>query len=399
MAGNPLTRPALGALAAAALLLAFGCGEDVDAPLADLPPAACPHVDEALQGTLAAIDGGALAPLAAALESLATPDGDDPLGLLLGTLLAFVERLSDGGLLDDLDAPDLRPDALAGLGEALADALAPFIAPPAGSPQALDRLLVFDALAEAARTCPEGTLTGTLRAVAQDRPLIDALVTLAKDPRFLDFFAPLLDPAAGQAGRRALVALLITLFDLLAADPFDFDALAGVFGLIIPADEPPMRQFLDQLDAALDEQGLPLVQAAVRCVDAVERVDSEGRTSGGARLLGDALYDILAAFGPDPSAALDLLGDDPGPALDLVDHLLAVLQSDPDLRQRLIDLASIFLAPDLARPLLEGAAALLDAGALEEIAALALDLLGDGCGGQPRQLTATLAAAFGLEAP
>jgi len=327
--------------------------------------------------TLGAIERGELAPLAQVVEGLAQPDGDDFIALALRSVLGLVRALG----VSDLDAEvpsGLGAQNVAQLEAALAKAVGRFVEPPAGTPEATDRLAVFAVVGQAVHQCPEGSLTSTLRTLLGDEVLVGSLLVLVADQRFIDFFSPLLDPASGDAGRRGVVTLLATIFDLLGAEPFDFASLASVFGLIIPEDEPPMREFLLEFERVLVGDGLDNVQSAVRCIDAIEIQDSTANPRSGTDIIGDALYEVLAAFGPDPSALLDLIGSDAG-AFAIIDQFLVALDSDETLKADLIDLIDVLLLEQNVRPIVEGLHVLLEVGALTELFALVEVFLGDGC--------------------
>jgi len=291
--------------------------------------------------------------------------------------------------------PTIDLAAVRDLERGAARALETFIAPTEGTDAATDKLQVFEIAAQALSGCPEGSLTGTLRVLTSDERLGQTLSGVARDQRFIDFFSPLLDPASGDAGRRGVLTLIQTLFDLLSADPFDFASLRGVFGLIIPADEAPMVDFLDALEEALNRGGLSPVQSSLRCLEGLEHTSSVGDTQAGTDILGDALYDILVAFGPDLFTLLGASPESAG-ALDLADGLLIAVEADEALRDKIVSLAVTFLAPERVRPLLEGLSVLLEAGALTEIAGF---LSASDCSDASTQLSGAIEASLGVGAP
>lgn len=368
--------------------LVVGCGDQVEAPVEALPSLDCPTLDEALSGTLAAIHRGEAAGAAEVLNEASALRGtpDDPIATLLRTLLGLFQTLEFDAVEFDAGDDDTLTQGgalLAGqsLGEALAGALGALIAPPADSPEANDRLLALDVMVNAAQRCPEGSMTGLVRALAADRAVLDELAVVIADPRFGRFFAPLLTPEAGDAGLSTVVTLWVTAVGLFVAEPFDFEGFAGLMNLIMPNDEPPMSDFLVTFERFLQEGGLGQLQTVLSCVGKIQVQDSADRTVDGIELLGELIYFVLAGLGLDLDAGLDAAAVQGAltPLIDGVDQLSATIQSQDALRDDLLKLMAFFLAPRRARPLLEAAVALLEAGALEELLTLAQGLSGDAC--------------------
>ncbi len=185
---GPTARAALGLVLCVALI---GCGEALESPPASLPTSSCPHIDETLAGTLAAIRDGEVAPVASLFQDLSQSNGDDALALVLRTILALVRVLGPFELDANSIAGAIDLETISALEQGLARAITPFIEAPAGSDKSNDHLLVFDALAEVILECPEGSLTSTVRMVTGDNELTTTLLDLAADPRFFGFFEPL----------------------------------------------------------------------------------------------------------------------------------------------------------------------------------------------------------------
>ncbi len=386
----------LATLAAALLLLMPACGQSVDAPLEALPPLDCPTIDQTLAGTLEAIADGQTQAMSEVLEEAVAIEGqDDPIARLLRLILALVQRGDLGQVTGAAEGLDVQALDLDALGSVLADALRP-LTPQEGRDPAVvqDRLLALEGILEAADTCPQGSLTGLVRGLLDDRPLIDALAQVLLSERFWAFFAPLTDPAIEDAGRRAVSTLLDQIFNILTRDPFDIQALAGPLNTIMPIDEPPMEDLVRELERHLvADGGLMPISTVLACVDGVERQTSQERTITGRDMISDLLYNVLAAFGPDPLALLAPLlaqDSDPDALLGAVDGLLALINEDLELRAEILALLDFFLAPERAGPILQGAVALLDAGALAEFANLFADIAAEQCQASPQALSLRL---------
>lgn len=362
--------------AAWALALALcSCGaEAADAPPEPPVAAPCPPLDEALAGTLTASRSGAVDPLGAVLAEYARGD-DDPIGRWLSLALSLLQEF-----LPSLSPWDGAPTLPAGLGASLGGALRGFVALPAEDPAALDRVLVFDALAEALRVCPDGSWTAAARLVLEDEALVEALIATLRAPEVFAVLAPLLTPEAGEVGRSSMETLLRLVVDELLREDFDAEALARAARAFLPVNEEPLRGLIAALGEALQGDGLAVAQAPLRCLQGVTRARGDGQARDGIALLGGALYDGISAEG---FAAAPLLAALPaegaeGGLLGLLRAALARWEADPALRAQVGELLDFALRAPRARGALEGAAALLEAGALEELVALAGQLAG-GC--------------------
>lgn len=359
-----------------ALVVALsGCalGED-EVPRAELEPAHCPSLDSDLTATVAVARTGALEPLAVVVRELVHAHGGDRAAALMRTVLTLLREVGlsrlvsaagslEGGLLGDLE-----PFA--------ANALRPFVAPPADSPEAADKLLVFDLVAEAADVCPDGSLTGTLLVITGDPPLVDALVLVLQDPALHEFLDQYAGPDATPSDRSALVTVIVTLLDALLAENFDIDELRGALGLVLPADEAPYTTLLDEVGRVLSGDNLTTVQTGLGCLRELERTDSQDRTYHGGKLIAEALYDVLAADGIDAPTLAGLLPADTGGLLGTVDSAVRLLRDSPQLKADITALLQFLLARQRVRPALEGAVALLDAGGLAEIITAVTGVLG-----------------------
>ena len=112
---------------------------------------------------------------------------------------------------------------------------------------------------------------------------------------------------------------------------------------------------------------LATVQAALGCMRALERTDTEGRTYHGGTLIAEALYDVIAADGIDAGTLAELLPADTGGLLGAADSAVRLLGRSPQLKADLVALIGFLLAPDHVRPALDGGLALLEVGGLSEI--------------------------------
>ena len=352
-----------------------GCalGED-EVPRADLEPATCPSLDSDLEKTLAVADSGALDPLAQVVRELVTAHGGARASALMRTVLTLLREVGlsnlvrAAGTLSDGILGDIEPFA--------ANAIRPFVQPPAGTDEAADKLLVFSLVAEAARECPEGSLTGTLLVITGDPPLVDALVLVLQDPALHEFLNRYAGPDATPSDRAALVTVIVTVLDAVLVEDFQIDDLRGALSLVLPADEAPYTTLLAEVDRVLRGERLATVQTGLGCIRGLERTDSQDRTHHGGRLVAEALYDVLAADGIDAASLAALVPADTGGLLGALDAGIRSLRSDAQLRADLLDLISFLLHPDRVRPALDGGLALLDVGGLVEIIEAVTGVLG-----------------------
>lgn len=369
--------PRRGWLLALLLLLATGCGaQDQQAPLTPPPARRCPSLDQSLPQTLEAAQSGQLQPLADALARFTDSQPGDTVGELLQLALDLLRALLPQAQGLDSSLSLALPQ---GLGASLGGALRGFL--PEDPQQRADRLLLFQAADHWVHQCPQGTFTDPLLALLEDQALIQALVATLREPEVFALLAPLLTPEAGEVGRSSMETLLRLVVDELLKEEFDAQGLARAARPFLPVQEPPLSDLITELDRALQGSSLLQVQALLRCVEQPQLARSDGQTRDGVALLGAALYDAIAAPGFQGAPVVAALpeGDSGSGLLGLARAALLLWRDQPALRQRLEPLIAFALDTEHTAPTLEGLAALLEAGALEELTGWLGQLSGQGC--------------------
>ena len=352
-----------------------GCalGDDVPPPVT-VPEARCPTLDQSLTQTAALAESGALDPLAVVVRKLVSSQGGSRATALIRAVITILGEIGLSAIAEATSA--LEGAVLGDIEPLLARALRPFIAPPPGTPEAHDRLLVFGLVADAAQTCPTGSLTGTLLVIIQEPALVNALADTLRDPALHDFLQEFAGPDASPAQREALVTVLVTVFDALLAEDFQIDDLRGALALVLPADRAPYTTLLDEVARVFAGANLVTIQNGLGCIRNLEMADAQGRGIHGGRIIAQAIATILSPEGINAQELAGLLPADASQALATLEGALTTLQSSPQLRDDLIDLIQFVGTPSRIRPVLEGIVSLLDVGGLSEVIEAIAGILG-----------------------
>jgi hypothetical protein len=360
-----------------AVVILSGCalGED-EVPETLVPEATCPTLDDSLPNTLALMRAGELTSLSLVVRELVTSQGGDRATVLIRAVLTVLGEIGLSNL--SVIASGLEGSLLTDLEPFLASALRPFIEPEAGSPEAEDKLQVFELVAEAANTCPEGSLTGAVLVITSDVALVGALADTLRDPALHEFLEDYAGADATESDRAAIVTVLVTVIDAMLTEDFDVESLRNTIGLILPADRAPYTTLLDELARVLVGDNLTAVQTGVGCLRNLEFTHSRGHSRHGGRILAEAIYDVLSADGISAAGIADLIPADTAGLLGPINTALHTLRSQPQLRADLVSLLDFLARPPRSRQLLEGAIALLEVGGVSEIINTIAGLLGGG---------------------
>jgi hypothetical protein len=356
----------------------LGCGgAGHEAPVVEVQDSVCPTVDETLSSTMDAARAGRLSSLAPLFEQLEARDG------LTGALRVVLHLLRTLGP----EVVNARAvSALKQLAIELQPTLLRLLAPYAAAADASDRdaLLAFDAAAEMFTTCPDGTFTGPLAVLLQDRELLDSLVALLDDPQTLRILEDATGPLDSEAGQRGFIALLDAIGVALASENFDFDGLVALVGTFMPVDEPPLSRVLAAARPLLVGDNLATFRAAVQCMNSVSRDVSTRGTQNGMQLVAAALYELVAQELGDLASLLQALRpllteSADADLLMLVRTVSDAVGDDSELRNELVELVSFGLELERVSLVLDAGRALLEAGSLPEGVEILMVLSEEAC--------------------
>jgi hypothetical protein len=343
--------------------LVAGCGAgDAEPPRVVSPPTICEPIDVYLQDLRAAAESGQLDGLATVLRERVPEDvRRDFVDGLLRLLRAF-ERGAISSLASGVEDVDDRTEG--GVQAALGDVVHWLVEPA-------PRTDLFLLLQRILATCEGGPALGLLAEIAADGPFIDALLRLLIDPALIETLADL--SFEGTNGREALQYLVRNLLLSATSTAFRVETITDLVALFVDLEVAPWNALRDGLVRALDADGLPVAQELLACIG---RVDPE-------LVLGATLHDLLTsnvlAGLADIIPATPPARGEADPLRNVVQQLLQFLADDALTRRSLASTLVFILNPADAPPALASAAVLLDAGALDGVFALVLDLVTGAC--------------------
>ncbi len=342
-----------------------GCGAgDALPPVWVEPAARCEPADAYLAELYAAVDAGVADGLASVLRERLTEDlRADFIEALLRLLRAF------------------EPGAISALAPAVEEVAAP---PPDDGPSALAlvaRLLrflegppareeVFALGRRVLATCEGGPIFGVMADLLSDTEFVDAALNLLASPGLTDTLGGL--DFEGSEGRDALRYLVRNVLAAATQDTFALETLTGLLGLLVDLDAPPWDALERGLETVLDGEGLVATRELLACIG---RADTE-------LALGGFLYDLLVSDTLEGASGLIPEGGDGDtdrPLLRVLTQALAWLGDDAVTRRGFASALLVMLRPENAAPALGGAAALIEAGAIDGVLELVLDLVTGAC--------------------
>lgn len=348
----------------AALMSACGAGDALPPAWVE-PPARCEPADAYLAELYAAVDAGVADGLADVLRDRLS---DDARSDFIDALLRLLRAFEPGAIsalaptVDEALSPpegDAAPSALALVGRLLR-----FLeGPPA-------REDVFALGRRVLETCEGGPIFGVFADLLSDTAFVDAALNLLASPGLTETLAGL--DFEGSEGREAMRYLVRNVLAAATQESFSLETLTGILGLLVDLDTPPWDALQAGLETVLAGEGLVATRELLACVG---RVDTD-------LVLGGFLYDLLVSDVLDGAASLIPAagdGETERPLLRVLTQALAWLEEDSITRRGFAGALVVMLRPENAAPALGGAAALIEAGAIDGVLELVLDLVSGAC--------------------